>query len=198
MPAIVNPTDKIVVTDDVLMSILENISAQQNGLNFKEIQYQDSPDDGEYNILTINFMDSSKDPLVLKIKNGNTGPVGPQGQAAAIDSISASVAPEDTPGDPFVSVTTSGTDINKSIAFTFEHIKGEKGDKGEQGDIGPQGPQGLRGETGATGIQGPAGATGPRGPAGPVGPQGPQGEKGEKGECLLSLTNNLDYEEIEE
>ena len=69
MPAIVNPTDKIVVTDDVLMDILENISAQQNGLNFSSFDYYDSPDNDGYNTLTIHFIDESKEPLSLIIKN---------------------------------------------------------------------------------------------------------------------------------
>lgn len=196
MPAIINPTDKIVVTDDILRNILENISAQQNGLNFKSIDYDESPDDGQYNILTIYFIDESKPPLALKIKNGSKGDKGDQGNPAIIEAVNASIPSNDTVGTPSVQVTTSGDGNRQSLTFSFQHLKGAKGDKGETGEMGPQGPQGPRGEAGPEGPQGVKGDTGPRGATGPVGPQGPQGEKGDPGECPISFSEDLSYEPV--
>ena len=64
---IVNPYDKIILTDDKLVAIVNNLIKNTNGINFKNVTIsEDIP--GEH-IITIEYVDSETYPakeIVLK------------------------------------------------------------------------------------------------------------------------------------
>lgn len=141
---------------------------------------------------------SKKDLDTVKDSINNLAPVARTGSyndltdkpEALVPDIQAEASVGTSSGNPTVSVTKSGTDVNPTFTFAFDGLKGETGPQGETGLTGPQGPQGEpgvqgpKGDTGAQGAQGPqgeTGATGPQGPTGETGPQGPKGDTGPQG-----------------
>ena len=168
MPTIVNPTDKLVLTDTSLENFVDQIVEQIKdiaaGNNISNIEYTASSESGAANILKITFVnDTTKE---FQIYNGQQGIQGEVGPAAGFGTVTASV--DANVGTPSVIVNTSGNNIAKNINFTFKNLKGNQG---EQGPIGPQGPQGLQGETG---------------------PQGPKGDQGPPGGLTLEIGSNYD------
>lgn len=156
MPSVVNPTDKLVLTDTALELLVEKIKNEiqklYNASNFKEVSYVPSDEDGGINILKITFNDDSEREYA--IKNGNAG-------ADAKVTAEASIPTNDTVGTPSVSIDSSiGADNATNLIFNFSHLKGntgdkgQKGDQGEKGETGPQGQQGPQGEKGNTGTRG--------------------------------------------
>ncbi len=129
--------------------------------------------------------------LTFFIPKGDTGPIGPQGEAGE----KGEVGPQ---GDRGLQGEQGPQGIQGLKGETGE--RGPKGDQGEKGDPGERGEQGLKGDTGDTGPQGEKGEqgqkgekgdpgekgekgdTGPQGEQGIQGPQGEQGVKGEKGD----------------
>lgn len=61
--------------------------------------------------------------------DGLTGPPGPQGQAAGFGAPTATI--DSSVGTPSVTVTASGSDVEKVFSFAFHNLKGEPGAKGE-------------------------------------------------------------------
>lgn len=82
---------------------------------------------------------------------GDPGPAGADGQAATIDSVTATV--DSTSGTPACEVTVGGTEQNRTFKFAFTGLKGEKGDTGE---TGANGKDGAKGDTGSAGKDGAA------------------------------------------
>lgn len=172
MPTIVNPTDKLVLTDTSLENFVDQIVEQIKdiaaGNNISNIEYTASSESGAANILKFTFVDDTTKEF--QIYNGQQGIQGEVGPAAGFGSVTASV--DANVGTPSVVVNSSGNNTAKNFSFTFKNLKGIQG---EQGPVGPQGPQGERG------------------PAGPQGPEGPQGPAGE-----LTSIKDFTYESIEE
>lgn len=98
------------------------------------------------------YMDSNTNPLQFKIgdgvtsieklsffvgqqgEQGETGPQGPKGNDGVAATISGATATVDNSvGTPKVTVTSSGTDQNKSFTFNFTGLKGNPGEKGKDG-----------------------------------------------------------------
>ena len=162
MPSVVNPTDKLVLTDTTLELLVDQIRNEIQKLysasNFKNVEYLASDEDGGSNKLIITLNDDSI--REYPIKNGNAG-------ADAKVTAEASIPTNDTVGTPSVSVDSSiGADNTTNLIFNFSHLKGNTGAQGPQGEQGPQGlqgPQGPQGEKGNTGSTGATGATGTRG-----------------------------------
>jgi len=90
-------------------------------------------------------------------------------------AIISTLLPDD---EPTVSISTSGSDIEKIFNFEFGIPRGI---------TGPTGPQGIIGPTGEQGIQGITGPIGPQGIQGITGDKGPTGEKGDTGNGISSL-----------
>lgn len=198
MPSVVNPTDKLVLTDTTLELLVDQIRNEIQKLysasNFKNVEYLASAEDGGSNKLIITLNDDSKREYI--IKNGNAG-------ADAKVTAEASIPTDDTVGTPSVSVDYSvGADNTTNLIFNFSHLKGatgEAGPQGPQGERGLQGLQGPQGEKGNTGATGPRGATGPQGIQGPQGPQGEKGDpgpQGPQGPSVISLSDDLNYEGV--
>ena len=198
MPSVINPTDKLVLTDTTLELLVNQIRNEIQKLysasNFKNVEYLASAEDGGNNKLIITLNDDSKREYI--IKNGNAG-------ADAKVTAEASIPTNDTAGTPSVSVDHSvGADNTTNLIFNFSHLKGATGEAGPQGPQGEQGPQGLQGpqgEKGNTGATGPRGATGPQGIQGPQGPQGEKGDpgpQGPQGPSVISLSDDLNYEGV--
>ena len=74
---------------------------------------------------------------------GDPGTNGTNGAAAGFGDITATV--NNTVGTPSVSVSTSGANTSKNLAFTFSNLKGEKGDPGTNGTNGKDGTNGSNG-----------------------------------------------------
>lgn len=95
------------------------------------------------------YIDSNTNPLQFKIgdgvttvkdlsfflgQQGETGPQGPKGNDGVAATISGATATvDDTVGTPKVTVTSSGTDQNKSFTFKFTGLKGKAGENGKDG-----------------------------------------------------------------
>lgn len=148
MGAIVNPTDKIVLTDTSLKSLIKNItdqivklvSEEQIGHNIKDVTIKSSSEPGGANEITLSFIGDTVPDETFYVYNGSTGPTGKTGAAAGFGNVTATVGSNVEGGTPTVSVSTSGNDTAKNFAFTFSNIKGATG---EQGPTGPRGIQGT-------------------------------------------------------
>ena len=108
-------------------------------------------------------------PHAFTLEDGAPGEPGPPGEAAVISGAIATV--DEVPGDglfpesslfpgptsyphvddgvPSVDVALGGTESDRTFAFLFHNIKGERGDPGPQGDPGSDGSPGRPGADGA-------------------------------------------------
>ena len=108
-------------------------------------------------------------PHAFTLEDGAPGEQGPPGEAAVISGAIATV--DEIPGDglfpgsslfpgessyphvdegvPSVDVALGGTESDRTFAFLFHNIKGERGDPGPQGDPGSDGSPGRPGADGA-------------------------------------------------
>lgn len=124
---IVNPYDKIILTDDKLVAIVNNLIKNTNGINFKNVTIsEDIP--GEH-IITIEYVDSETYPakeIVLK-------------DATQLQKIIVNASEEynDNPNGEL-------TDDGKTLVLNLPNVKG---DTGAQGPRGETGPTGLKGDT---------------------------------------------------
>lgn len=97
---------------------------------------------------------------------GQNGSQGPKGDTGATPNITGVATVDNTSGNPSCNVTTTGTQLNPVLNFSFTGLKGPQGAQGIQGIQGIQGPQGEQG------IQGPAGQDGADGQDGTDGTDG--------------------------
>ena len=141
-------------------------------------QTKTSTESGGKNIITATLTNHTQQ--TFEIYNGQKGDKGDTGKAANIKKITATVA--NSIGTPQVTVSETGDGSDKTVAFEFSGLKGEKGDKGERGLKGDKGDRGERG------IQGIKGDKGERGVQGQRGERGEKGAKGDKGD-MPSLNN---------
>lgn len=73
---------------------------------------------------------------------GIQGPKGETGAPAGFGTVTATS--DNTSSDtPTVTVSATGPNTAKDIAFAFTGLKGKKGDQGEQGEPGPEGTPGV-------------------------------------------------------
>ena len=101
-------------------------------------------------------------------EKGDPGPKGEPGAQGPAGTVSIGTVTATAGETASAEVTTSGTDTNAELNFSFTLPRGEKGDPGPEGPQGLQGPEGPKGETGPKGDPGPKGEPGAQGPAGTV------------------------------
>ena len=75
---------------------------------------------------------------------GDKGDTGTAGQSAKIVSANATI--DANVGTPAVEVSSTGTEFERILNFSFSNLKGEKGDKGDTGEKGEQGDKGDKGD----------------------------------------------------
>ena len=102
--------------------------------------------------LTIVDINGSKTVDVMDGETGQEGKQGPAGQDglnAVIKTATATI--DNTSGTPSVKVALGGTELERTFAFSFTGLRGEKGETGLQGIQGERGLPGIQGEVGTAG-----------------------------------------------
>lgn len=97
-------------------------------------------------ILQVTVVTSSQEEVLNLDLTGAKGDPGKDGKSAIISGASATI--DSGTGDPEVSVSLGGTDLDRTFSFAFKNLKGVQGEKGATGQTGPQGETGAKGDDG--------------------------------------------------
>lgn len=123
---IVNPYDKIILTDDTIIDIINSLIQEINGINFKNVTInEDIP--GQH-IITIEYIDSETYPTKeIIVKDGK--------DALPLTKVIVN-SREEFNDNPNGEITG---EEEKTLILNLPNIKG---DTGARGEVGPSGPKG--------------------------------------------------------
>ena len=103
------------------------------GVGISSIDVKESPVNEGNNVVTINLSDNTSKSF--NIRNGSKGDKGEN--TVAITEVSATI--DENTGTPTVECVAGGTPTERTLAFNFHNLKGERGVDGRQGIDGKTG-----------------------------------------------------------